>query len=632
MRTAAGPTTAGMQRGSARAWRWALLAALVPLHAHGAQTLARTSDLADLSLEQLGNIVVMSVARRPESLAYAAASVYVITAEDIRRSGATTLPEALRLAPNLDVARADANQYAISARGFNNVLANKLLVLIDGRTVYSPLFSGVFWESQDVLLADVERIEVISGPGSTLWGANAFNGVINILTRPAGETQGVLAYGGTGNLESGAATRYGGVLPNGGAYRMYAKYFHRNHSELADGSAIRDSSDRTQAGFRADWNGGQAAWTLQGDAYTGDIDQLPSGRTIGGANVLGRHARTFDDGGSLRVQAYYDHTQRDHRQQFTEHLDTFDVEAQYGRLFFERHQLLFGAGYRTARDRVGNSASQAFLPSDRTLEWSNAFVQDEIALSAALTGTLGAKVEHNLYTGNEFLPTARLGWSMTPELFAWGAVSRTVRAPSRIDRDLFVPGRAPFLLVANDTFRSEVADVYEVGVRGQPVAAFSYSVTLFHERYDRLRNIELGPSGVVFGNGIEGRSRGVEAWAAWRVTPIWRLTGGITALHQDLNVKDGHIDLGGLPALGNDPPAGGRCARRSISRRSTSSTSPYATPARGPIRRCQATPRSMPASGGIHRARGSCRSRRPTSSRPGRSSGAIWPRSIAAFS
>jgi iron complex outermembrane receptor protein len=539
---------------TSRACRLAWLAA-VPLKVHAADALARTADLADLSLEQLGNIVVTSVARRAESLASAAASVYVISAEDIRRSGGTTLPEVLRLAPNLDVARADANQYAISARGFNNVLANKLLVLIDGRTVYSPLFSGVFWESQDVLLADVERIEVISGPGSTLWGANAFSGVINVITRPASETQGVLAYAGGGNLENGGAARYGGALPNGGAYRLYAKYFHRDHTSLADGSAIRDSSDRTQAGFRSDWSAAQATWTLQGDACTGDIDQAPAGRTIGGANLLARYTRTFDDGGSIRLQAYYDHTERDHRQQFTERLDTLDVDAQYGRTMLERHQLLLGAGYRASRDRVGNSASQAFVPAERTLQWSNVFVQDEIALTSALAATLGAKVEHNIYTGSEFLPTVRIGWRATPEFFAWGAASRTVRAPSRIDRDLFFPGQPPFVLVANETFRSEVADVYELGVRGQPLSALSCSVTVFRERYDRLRDIEIGPSGLVFGNGIEGRSLGVEAWAAWRITPIWRLTGGITALHQHLQVKPGHRDFGGLPALGNDPSA-----------------------------------------------------------------------------
>jgi len=547
------------RRGARRARRLAagsLAALLTSGAAMASEHLARAADLADLSLEQLGNIVVSSVARRDESLASAAASIYVISSEDIRRSGATTIPEVLRLAPNLDVARADANQYAISARGYNNVLANKLLVLIDGRTVYTPLFSGVFWEAQDVLLADVERIEVISGPGATLWGANAVNGVINVITRPAGDTQGMLAYGGVGTRQSGAAARYGGKLGDDGAYRLYAKYLHQDHTELPNGTDVRDASDRTQVGFRTDFGQSAAgAWTVQGDAYWSDIDQSPSGRYISGANVLARWTRTFDDGAVARVQAYYDNTERNHHEQFRESLDTFDVEAQYGWKLFERHQLLVGAGYRYARDRVTNTPSQAFLPPDRNLEWSNVFVQDEITLAPAWTATLGAKVERNVYTGNEFLPTARLAWRATPTLFAWTAASRAVRAPSRIDRDFFLPGHPTFQLLGNDSFDSEVADVYELGVRGQPAPTLSYSVTLFTEQFDRLRSVALGSSGPTFANGLEGRQHGVEAWGSWRVMPTWRLASGITALRQHIDAKEGQVDFGGQAALGNDPPS-----------------------------------------------------------------------------
>ena len=518
--------------------------------------LARAADLADLSLEQLGNIVVTSVARRAEPLASAPASIYVISSEDIRRSGATTLPEALRLAPNLDVARADANQYAISARGFDNVLANKLLVLIDGRTVYTPLFSGVFWEAQDVLLADVERIEVISGPGATLWGANAVNGVINVITKSAADTLGSLAYAGAGNLERGAAVRYGAKAGDTGAWRIYAKYFDRDNTHLPNGTPVRDDSERTQAGLRGDFGTpASGAWTVQGDAYWGDLDQAPSGRAIHGANVLARYTRSFDDGGNLRVQTYYDNTHRDHRQQFVEDLDIFDVEAQYGRLVLDRHQVLVGAGYRYGRDRVTNTPVQAFMPPDRNLEWSNVFVQDDIALAASLTATLGMKLEHNVYTGNEVLPTARLSWRVTPDFFAWTAASRAVRAPSRIDRDFYSPGRAPFFLVGNDTFDSELANVYEVGVRGQPAPALSYSVTLFREDFDRLRSLVPAPGGAHFANGYEGWHEGIEAWSSWRVTPAWRLAGGITAMREHVTLKPGQADVGGLVALGNDPPA-----------------------------------------------------------------------------
>ncbi|HZQ61661.1 MAG TPA: TonB-dependent receptor plug domain-containing protein, partial [Casimicrobiaceae bacterium] len=237
----------------------------VPRAAHAAAALASSSQLADLSLEQLANIVVTSVSRREERLAQAPASIFVITAEDIRRSRATSIPEALRLAPNLDIARADINQYAISARGFNNVLANKMLVLIDGRTVYTPLFSGVFWEAQDVMLEDVDRIEVISGPGATLWGANAVNGVINIITRPARETQGLLATGLAGDRQSGAAVRYGGPAIAGGNFRVYAKYDDRDASRFANGASVYDASIHGQAGFRADWESPGRVMTLQGD-------------------------------------------------------------------------------------------------------------------------------------------------------------------------------------------------------------------------------------------------------------------------------------------------------------------------------------------------------------------------------
>ena len=509
------------------------------------------TNLADLSLEQLGNIVVLSVSRREESLAEAPASIYVITGEDIRRSGATSLPEALRLAPNLLVARADTNQYAVSARGFNNVLANKLLVMIDGRTVYTPLFSGVFWEAQDVLVSDVARIEVISGPGATLWGANAVNGVINVITRPAAETQGTTVSLGGGNLEYGASGRFGGALPGGGHYRVYGKAYHRDHSEFGDGTPIRDRSDRGQVGFRADWAADRDTLTVQGDAYLGDIDQAPSARTVDGANLLARWTRTFAGGSSARVQAYWDRTHREHPQSFEEHLDTFDVEGQYG-VRAGIHELLFGGGFRYARDRVVNSAQQAFMPADRTLRWANAFVQDQIELHPDVDLTLGAKIEHNDYTGAEFLPSARVGWRPSGTQMLWTAISRAVRAPSRIDRELNVPGVAPFFLAGNDSFASEIANVYEVGWRAQPLPTLSYTLTVFHHDYTRMRSLRPQVGGAVFANGIEGTTTGLEGWGVWRVLPSWRLSAGVTALRERLKVEPGLADSG-VAGLGNDP-------------------------------------------------------------------------------
>jgi iron complex outermembrane receptor protein len=535
-----------------RGWLAPLLA--TPLIAQAALP-APMSSLADLSLEQLTNIEVTSVSRRAEPLADAPASVYVIAAEDIRRSGATSLPEVLRLAPNLLVARADTNQYAVSARGFNNVLANKLLVLIDGRTVYTPLFSGVFWEAQDVPLEDVERIEVISGPGAALWGANAVGGVINVITREASRTHGTLVSAGIGNRESGATLRHGAAAGDNGDYRIYARYFHRDNAEMSNGSPIRDASDRAQAGFRSDWHFARDTFTLQGDGYFGDIDQSPAPRHIAGGNLLARWNRVFDDGSTLQVQSYFDRTHRDHPQSFLENLSIYDIEAQYALAAFAGHQLLVGAGYRYARDRVGNSVAQAFIPATRSLEWANAFVQDQIALPRDVSLTLGARVETNVYTHAEFLPSARIGWRPAAERFVWGAISRAIRAPSRIDRELDIPGNPPFLLAGNDAFASEIATAYELGYRAQPSSAFSWSITLFHEEYDRLRSITPQPGGAVFANGIEGWATGAEAWAAWRVTPAWKVAGGLTAMRERLRVKPGAIDAGGLAALGNDPAA-----------------------------------------------------------------------------
>jgi len=510
------------------------------------------SDLADLSLEQLSNVVVTSVSRREERLSQAAASIYVITAQEIRGSGATTIPEALRLAPNLDVARADAVQYAISARGFNNVLANKMLVMIDGRTVYTPLFSGVFWEAQDVLLEDVERIEVISGPGGTLWGANAVNGVINVITKGAAETQGALAWIGSGNRETSGAARFGGELL-GGHYRIYAKSADRSNSERENGSDIRDSSQLMQAGFRADWGTHAGGFTLQGDAYDGSVDQIGPSREISGSNLLGRWVHETAGGGSVNVRAYYDHTKRFHPNSFSESLDTYDIEAQHG-FKVGLHNVVWGGGYRESRDNIENYPSQAFMPPDTTLRWASLFAQDTLGITDDVDLTLGAKVERNSYTGNEFLPTARVGWRMGQERFMWGAVSRAVRAPSRIDRDLFIPATPPYALAGGSDFDSEVATVYELGFRARPSDRWSYSVTAFRHDYDRLRSIGLNESfQPTFQNALEGTSTGLEAWGRWQVMPAFSLSGGLVVQDVKVNVKAGEVDLGGRPSLGNDP-------------------------------------------------------------------------------
>ena len=274
-----------------------LLSAASVMAADATDGSALPENLSRMSLEDLANIEISSVSKRPERLSDAAASVYVITSEDIRRSGYTSIPEILRLAPNLQIARVDASQYAISARGFNSTSANKLLVLIDGRSVYTPLFSGVFWDVQDTMIEDIERIEVISGAGGTLWGANAVNGVINIITRSSKDTTGGLVSAGVGNKEAGAAVRYGGNINENATFRVYAKGFDTDNTVKPNGSSLKDSWDKQQGGFRVDWSDQGSAVTFQGDIYDGSLDQaVNSDKSISGGNLLGRLNKTFKIG------------------------------------------------------------------------------------------------------------------------------------------------------------------------------------------------------------------------------------------------------------------------------------------------------------------------------------------------
>ncbi len=528
---------------------------------------SRAPALADLSLEELANVQVTSVSGRAESLSGAAASIYVIRAEDIRRSGVTTLPEALRLAPNLQVARIDASQYAISARGFNNAIGNKLLVLIDGRTVYTPFYSGVFWDQQDVMLEDVERIEVISGPGATLWGANAVNGVINVITRSAAETQGGLLKLAGGNLDGVAAYRYGGKLGDDGHYRVYAKASQAQNTKTAGGAAVPDGRDFGQGGFRADWKAGRDGFTLQGDAYQGraeDRGNLPSlvgpvevGRIeVSGLNLLGRWTRSHDGGAHTRVQMYFDRTEHDDRLLYRPRSQIFDIEAQHGLPHGNGHRLLLGAGYRQSDDDIAPAILFTFAPQSRRLDWANVFVQEELQLSESLQATLGLKAESNDYSGIEYLPSVRLAWKLSERHLAWAALSRAVRAPARLDHDirwlLALPNPLPpFTIIAGgDHFDSEVADVLEIGYRGQPARTLTWSATAFVNEWDRLRSGQPVPAMVE--NRAEGRTYGFEAWGTWQATPAWRLSAGGTALRKHLRLEPGSADPDGTSDAGND--------------------------------------------------------------------------------
>ena len=518
--------------------------------------------LVDFSLEQLTDVVVTSVSRQETRLAETAASVYIISGADIRRAGATSLPDALRLAPNLQVAQSNNRNWAITARGFNSTLENKLLVMIDGRSVYSPLFSGVFWDSQDVLMEDIDRIEVISGPGATIWGANAVNGVINIITRNAADTQGALAVASSGNRQDSGAARFGGVLGNEGHYRVYAKYNQAAPTGNAAGTAGTGVWRRRQAGLRADWDGADHDVTVSADAYQGTFENgsLAEGE-LSGANLIGRVTSRLGDGSHLRLQAYLDHVERNQPGVAAQVLDTVDLEAQHSVQLGTAQRLTWGGGYRALRDRMDNGPVLRFVPNEQRSALGNLFAQDEITLRPALRLTTGIKFEHNSYTGWEVLPNVHLGFNLDDNNLLWSGLSRTVRAPSRIDRDLMTlarEGPAPFSIAGGPDFFAETANVLEAGYRGQgngALAALSYSATLFYSDYQRLRTLEPGnPLGPQFRNLGQGVARGIEMWGRWQVAASWRLSGGMVLQNVRTRLLPGSLDASGASGLATNDP------------------------------------------------------------------------------
>ena len=515
-------------------------AAGLPLHA------AEQKDLVDLSLEELSDLVVTSVSRRPESLGLAPSAIQLITAEDIRRSGATSIPEALRLAPNLQVAQVNGNNWAVSARGFNSTLSNKLLVMVDGRTIYSPLFAGVFWESQDVPLYDVERIEVISGPGGTLWGANAVNGVINIVTRIASETQGLLLRAGGGDeMQALGAARFGGALGSKGHFRVYGQYARRDGALLANGRDAPGDSHVGQGGFRMDLGLTENdALTVQGDANEVRTDGIAADAVARTQNILSRWTRRFSDTSELQLQVYYDHAQRMNPRSYSDELSTFDIELQQRMRVATAHEVVWGLTYRAIQDHFGNMLF-AMDPARLTLHRVSGFVQDEIALAAdSLHLTVGTKVEDNEYTGIEWQPSIRLAWRYKPGVLVWSAVSGAVRTPSRFERDLNNGTGPPFTL-GSDRYDSEKLTAYELGVRVHPMQAFAVSLATYYNEYDDIRSFEpvgLAPVPVVVSNGLEGHSHGAELTVEYRPSASWQLHAGYTYLDLQQRRKPGSRD------------------------------------------------------------------------------------------
>jgi iron complex outermembrane receptor protein len=524
-------------------------------------------SLKELSIEDLMKIEVTSVSKAAEPLSDAAAAVYVITRDDILRSGARSIPDMLRLAPNLQVAQITSSSYAITARGFNGPTASKLLVLIDGRSVYTPYHSGVAWDVQDVLPEDIERIEVISGPGATLWGANAVNGVINITTRKSGDTQGASLDAGAGNLEQAGSAQYGGKLGDTLHYRAYVESFHYSHDVTgtqagvtAEGANARDDWRKTQGGFRMDWTPPGDLVTLQGDFYQGSEDEVrPPHQDVLGQNVVARWNHSLSDGSALQVQAYYDHAQFSLHGVAIDDLHTYDLDLQHSFSWGTRQSLVWGGGYRIQHDNLLSVLSPLggliFIPQDRRLTLANAFVQDTVSLTPSLKLTVGMKIEHEPYTGVEPLPSARLSWKISDNNLFWAAVSRAVRAPSRIDRDVFeFVGR--IVALAGGNFQPEKLTAYELGYRVQPTSRTSISLSTFYNVYDDLRSAEYSPGPafpITFANRMAGDTYGAEIWGNYEVTAWWRLNAGANWLHKNLRYEPGSSRLGGLAIAGNDP-------------------------------------------------------------------------------
>lgn len=532
---------------------------------------ASAKDFANMSIEDLANIEITSVSRRAERLQDAPASIVVITNEDIRRSGATSIPEALRLANNLNVAQKNSHDWAISSRGFNTDLGNKLLVLIDGRTVYTPLYSGVFWDRQDYLLEDIERIEVISGPGSTLWGANAVNGVINIITKSTQDTKGLYAETATGtNLKNATAVRYGGQLAPNVSYRVYGKYFDRDNEAFKSGRDASDSWNLSQGGFRIDAEPSlKDSLTFQGDFYgidEGDPITTREGDASGG-NILSRWQHTFSEDSEMKLQFYYDQSSLSIPKPaavapvigaagfFKDQLDTYDVDFQHNFRFDNRNRIVWGLGYRYTHDVVDSSPNVALDPERLNQHLYSAFIQDEIKLHEKLYFTLGTKVEHNDYTGWEFQPSARVQWNVATDHMLWAAVSRAVRTPSRLDRDLRSPTNLPAplppsVLNGSDDFVSEKVIAYELGYRAQLSPKLSTSITAFYNEYDDVRSVSPSPPDIfglpfpfVIKNNLKGETHGVELSANYQLSSWWRLYLGYSLLEENIRIKSGEVDL-----------------------------------------------------------------------------------------
>jgi len=555
----------------------ALWQCINPVRLHAAETglppseQSEADELLELSIEQLMHVTVTSAGKKEQPLAETAAAIFVITGEDIRRGGFRSIPEALRLAPGIQVAQISANQWAITSRGFNSPFSNKLLVLIDGRTVYTPAFGGVFWDVQDTLLEDVDRIEVIRGPGGTLWGQNAVNGVINIITKQARKTQGAYVEAGAGTLERGfVGVRQGGTLGASGEYRIYGKYFNRANYANPDGSSHSDQWSQGRGGFRTDWRlTGEDRLTIQGDGYWGHEENQFLGISLtpplafkhvgsiqlGGGNLLARWTRKFSDTSELRLQTYADRTERTNLF-MNEIRNTFDVDLQHRFQPFDRHDVVWGGQYQASHDQVKNNFRISFTPAEYTLHVASGFIQDDVTLIPhRLKLIAGVKVLHNSFTGIEYQPNGRLLWTPHQQHTLWAAISRAVRLPTRTQDAIRVnvavtpnPGGSPSpvltALFGNPSTQAEEVLAYEAGYRTQILPSLSLDVVGYYNVYRNI--IPAVPGGALslettpgpphilnpirYSDGGSGHTYGVEVVTIWQATDAWKLTANYSWL------------------------------------------------------------------------------------------------------
>ena len=540
------------------------------------------NEALDLSVEDLLNVEVTSVAKKAQSLNDAAAAVFVISNEDIKRSGATNIPDALRLAPGLDIARIDANQWAVTSRGFNGRFANKLLVLIDGRSAYTRSFAGVYWENQDVMMEDIDRIEVIRGPGATLWGANAVNGVISIITKPSSQTQGGLVNAGGGNQEQGFGSfRYGTKFGEDTTASAYVKGFNRGQNTLQSGGKADDNWNEVQGGFRLDSQvSTQDALTVQGDIYQNKINQFAYYPQITppyqgteknknsdyGGNLLGRMQHTFSPTSDYTLQFYYD-AYAHNEIGFSDSRHVLDLDFQHRFALLDWHEIVWGLGYRFGHDHIAGNQLQNGLkaftinPASVNDQLFSAFMQDELTLiDNKLWLTIGSKFEHNDYSGFEGQPSARIMWAPHNQHRLWASVSRAVRTPSRADQGASVlsnvipPQALPFppfgtppvaiVIQGDSAFRSEEVITYEAGYRTSFFKSVSLDVTGFYNNYRDLRYALPGtPSfngtsviqSLDFTNKLGGQAYGVEIATIWQMLDWWRWDVNYSWLHTQFN-------------------------------------------------------------------------------------------------